>query len=63
MARNTAPKPDPLPSAGGSYLLDSATGKWVLQSLGESPSAAAEADPVITNEDGTDTETPTAGGN
>jgi hypothetical protein len=27
---NTPPTPDPLPSEGGSYLLDEQTGKWIL---------------------------------
>jgi hypothetical protein len=62
MARKSTPDVEPLPSLGGSYLLDPSTGKWVLQSLGaEEPAPAPDADPVNTNDDGTDSEAPAAG--
>ena len=57
------PKPeiDPLPSVGGSYLLDTATGKWVLQPDGVEQSAATTADTVTPESHGTDSESPAAG--
>lgn len=62
MARKSAPDVEPLPSLGGSYVLDSSTGKWVLQGHDEEqPAPAPEADPVNTNDDGTDSEAPAAG--
>lgn len=38
------PLPDPLPSEGGSYLLDPTTGKWELLSRTE-PAASIDAEP------------------
>jgi hypothetical protein len=62
MARKSAPTVDPLPSVGGDYLLDESTGKWILQCHDvEQPAPAPDADPVNTNDDGTDSEAPAAG--
>jgi len=40
------PQPDPLPSVGGTYLLDEQTGRWILQELAEQP--------PVSDDDGTD---------
>lgn len=62
MTRKAQPKIDPLPTVGGAYLLDSSTGKWVLEGSGnEEPAPAPAAVPVDTNENGTDSEAPAAG--
>jgi len=46
-------KPDiePFPSAGGTYLLDEGSGKWILQ----------EPADHLNSDDGTDTSSPAAG--
>jgi len=51
---------EPLPGVGGSYLLDEATGQWVVQQQ-TSDSSAADADTVTPDTDGTNSETPPAG--
>lgn len=40
------PITEPLPSAGGSYLLDPATGAWVLQQQTVEPSVIPETDGI-----------------
>ena len=56
-SKHQPPQPAPLPKVGGSYLLDPATGQWILQS----PDAAADPEPLIIENDGTDPEAPAAG--
>ena len=54
------PSPQPLPTVGGSYLLNESTGEWVRQD-GEEP-AAPEPFPVDeSHDDQAHTETPAAG--
>lgn len=62
MAKKT-PTPVKLPSEGGIYLIDPATGEWVLQSQTQpAPPAASEPETVAPNDDGTAyAEAPAAG--
>jgi len=48
-SKNQPPQPAPLPKVGGSYLLDVATGEWILQELG-----AANSEPTDAETNGTD---------
>ena len=61
-SKHQPPQPAPLPNVGGSYLLDPATGQWILQEPGaEPPPAAAEPETLIIETDGFDAEAPAAG--
>jgi hypothetical protein len=63
MARHPSPPIDPLPSAGGSYLLEKSTGRWIKQAR-DAAQQPAEPDPVTPidiEDDGTDPESPAAG--
>lgn len=55
MARSN-PDPQPLPTEGGSYLLNVSTGEWVRQDIDASP-----AEIVTEPDDGLNSEAPTAG--
>ncbi len=61
-SKNQRPQPAPLPSEGGTYLLDPATGQWVKQPEGDAL-PAADAETVTLETDGTDSEPPAAGEN
>lgn len=63
-SKHQPPQPAPLPSEGGTYLLDPATGQWVKQPEGNAPPATApETETVTLETDGTNSEAPAAGGN
>ena len=44
------PKPDPMPTDGGSYLLDEATGKWIDQDA--KPAECVMPTPITPKADG-----------
>ena len=61
MAKAKPISPAPLPSVGGSYLLDPDTGEWVKQEPEADPPAATEPDPEPTDDHGPVSEAPAAG--
>ena len=61
-SKHPLPEPAPLPSEGGTYFLNPATGQWVKQPEGNAPPATApQTDPVTLETDGFNSEAPAAG--